>query len=171
MNEYCNCSMPIFLSLYNDSCKTFGEALCCYDVVYNLIFPLEKIIRNCISECPLECNSTQFTFTHSSQSYKGMLFSTLVKKNPVFASDFTYTPITEETASNKFVEVNLYYDKLSFTSSEDSPSMDIVAFLSSVGGTLGLFMGVNAFSICELLDVIFESFILVTIRHKTENNI
>jgi hypothetical protein len=157
MNKYCNCSMPVFLSLYNDSCKTFGEALCAYYVVDNLIFPIEKTIRNCIPECPLECNSTQFTFTHTSQTYTGMLFSNLVKKNPVFASDFTYTPITEETASNKFVEVNLYYDKLSYTSSEDSPSMDIVALFGSVGGTLGLFLGLSVLSFCEVLHVIFES--------------
>ena len=86
-----------------------------------------------------------------------MLFSNLVKKNPVFASDFTYTPITEETASNKFVEVNLFNDKLSYTSSEDSPSMDIVALFGSVGGTLGLFLGLSVLSFCEVFHVIFES--------------
>jgi hypothetical protein len=164
MNKHCNCSMAVYLSLYNDSCKSFGEALCAYNVLATI--PIENTVRKCIPECPLECNSTEFTFTRTSQTYTGMLFSNLVKKNPVFASDFTYTPITEETASNKFVEVNLYYDKLSFTSSEDSPSMDIVALFGSVGGTLGLFLGLSVLSFCEVFHVIFESCIHFNHRIK-----
>jgi hypothetical protein len=49
------------------------------------------------------------------------------------------------------------YDKLSYTSSEDSPSMDIVALFGNVGGTLGLFLGLSVLSFCEVLHVIFES--------------
>jgi hypothetical protein len=156
--QYCNCTMATFLSLYNDSCESFGEALCSYAVTTDGTYQIESNARDCITECPLECNSTQFLFTSTSQTYTGMLFETLVKSNPVFASDFSSTPITEETASNKFVELNIYYDKLAYTLSEDSPSMDIVAFFGSIGGTLGLFMGLSVLSFCEMFHVVFESF-------------
>jgi hypothetical protein len=157
MIQFCNCTMAIFLSLYNDTCENFDEALCSYSVIADGSYQIETNVRNCIAECPLECNSTQFVFTSTSQTYTGMLFETLVKSNPVFASDFSSTPITEETASNKFVELNTYYDKLAYTSSEDSPSMDIVAFFGSIGGTLGLLLGLSVLSFCEVFHVIFES--------------
>ena len=44
MNKHCNCSFAVYLSLYNDSCKSFGEALCAYNVLATV--PIEKTVRN-----------------------------------------------------------------------------------------------------------------------------
>ena len=120
---------------------------------------------NCLPHCPLECNSTEFKLSTTSQAYTGKMFEYIVRGTPEFASDFK-SAITTETASNKFVQLNLYYDTLSYTTSSDTPSMDIVAFLGNVGGTLGLFLGVSALSVCELIHVIVESCILVSSRLK-----
>ena len=162
MIDVCNCTFSIFLSLYNASCKNFAQGLCSWVAIEpNGPYDVETTIRNCISQCPLECNSTQFTFKLTSQKYTGPLFETLVKSNPLFASDFTFTPITQETASNKFVEAIIYYDSLTYTSSEDTPSMDIVALLGNIGGTLGLLLGLSVLTLFESMHVIFESLILV----------
>ena len=53
----------------------------------------------------------------------------------------------------------MYYDSLSFVSSEDTPSMDIVALLANVGGTLGLFLGISVLSLFEALHVLVEVFL------------
>ena len=162
MIETCNCTFSIFLSLYNASCKSFAEGLCGWHAIlpgggYNI----DSHMENCILQCPLECNKTQFTFTLTSQKYTGPLFEALVKSNPVYSSDFTITPITEETASNKFVEAIIYYDSLTFTSSEDSPSMDIVSLLGNIGGTLGLLLGLSVLTLCESIHVFIETMILL----------
>jgi hypothetical protein len=34
--------------------------------------------------------------------------------------------------------------------------MDIVGYLGSIGGTLGLFLGISVFSLCELIHVLVE---------------
>jgi hypothetical protein len=34
--------------------------------------------------------------------------------------------------------------------------MDIVSMLASIGGNLGLFLGVSVFSLCELVEVAIE---------------
>jgi hypothetical protein len=107
----------------------------------------------------------------TSQTFSGNGYAYLVNESPVYSSDFTTTPVTEATASNKFLQLFVYYESLSFTSSEDSPSMDIVAFLGNVGGTLGLFLGVSALSLCELIHLIVESCILLSTHSKKSQKI
>jgi len=70
-----------------------------------------------------------------------------INENPAILYDFDLTPITVETASNKFVQLFIHYDSLKYTSSTDTPSMDIVTLLSNIGGTLGLFLGISALSV------------------------
>jgi hypothetical protein len=158
----CNCSTPIYVSLYNSSCKNEVESLCAYwEPIKGSV---SSQIPNCIPQCPLECNSTEISFTLTSQTFSGNGYAYLVNESHVLSSDFESTPITDLTASNKFVQLFAYYDSLSFTSSDDSPSMDIVAFLGNIGGTLGLFLGISVLSVCECIHVIVESCILVNDR-------
>jgi hypothetical protein len=152
--QMCNCSIPIYLDLYNVSCKTDLESICALRSIYN--GQLKSIIPNCVPHCPLECNSTDYAFSLTSQTSSGIGYQKLIEETPIFLSDFNSTPITVETASNKFVQLFIYYDSLKYTSSTDTPSMDIVTLLGNIGGTLGLFLGISALSICELLHVLVE---------------
>ena len=45
---------------------------------------------------------------------------------------------------------------MSYELSTESPKMDIVSMLASIGGNLGLFLGVSVFSLCELVEVVIE---------------
>jgi hypothetical protein len=157
--EMCNCSIAIYLDLYNVSCKNNNQSNCAMGTLYD--GSLNKTIRGCILKCPLECNTTEFAFSTSFQTSSGIGYANLIKSKPKLTSDFSSTPINEYTASNKFVQLNIYYDSLSYTMSTDSPSMDIVAFLGSIGGTLGLFLGVSVLSVCELMHVLVEGSIIV----------
>ena len=69
------------------------------------------------------------------------------------------------------MQLYIYYDSLTFTSSDDSPNMDITTFLGNIGGTLGLFLGVSALSLCELVHVIIEGCFLVKNRLKLRQKI
>jgi hypothetical protein len=42
----------------------------------------------------------------------------------------------------------------------ESPQMDIIALLASIGGNLGLFLGVSVFSLCELIVVFMEIYFI-----------
>ena len=119
-----------------------------------------------MAQCPLECNSTDISLNLITQTYSGVGSSFLVEQTPLFLSDFNLTQITEETTINKFVQLYAFYDSLSYTVSIDSPGMDIVSFLGSIGGTLGLFLGVSLLSVCELVHVIVESCLIVKNRLK-----
>jgi hypothetical protein len=171
MIQMCNCTMPTFLSLYQDSCQNLAEAFCPYYALKDNTFSIESTIRMCIPQCPLECNSTEFAFQLTSQTFTGILFEALVKSRPVYLADFNTTLVNEATTSNKFVELNLYYDTLSYTTSSDTPSMDIMAFLGNIGGTLGLFLGVSVLCLFELIHVIIESLLHVNVHIKNKHNV
>ena len=47
---------------------------------------------------------------------------------------------------NKILELNVYYDDLSYTLIEEDKKMDLIDVMANVGGTLGLFLGVSFLS-------------------------
>ena len=154
----CNCTIPILISLYNVSCKNDAESKCAMMTLYT--GDLNSAVHSCLSQCPLECNSSEFSLSLTSQTISGIGFANFVHQTPTFLSDFDSTPVNVQTASNKFVQLFAYYDTLTYFKSVDTPSMDIVGFLGSVGGTLGLFLGISVFSLCELIHVLVECCLL-----------
>jgi len=167
--KLCNCSIPIYLDIYNVSCTNEGESNCAMKLPYDGEF--SSIIPDCIPKCPLECNSTDISYTMTSQSISGVGFIKLIEENPTFLSDFNSTQLTVESTSNKFVQLYAYYDSLKYASSTDSPSMDIVMLLGNIGGTLGLFLGVSLLSVCEFVHVMIESCLIVKHRFRTKKQL
>ena len=135
--EMCNCSIPFYVDLYNVSCKNEAESNCARNLLYAVQIDSNNL--NCVAQCPLECNSTEISYEITTKTFA-------------------------TKASVNFVQLKLFYDSLAFSSSTDTPSMDIVAILSNLGGTLGLFLGVCAFSLCEFVHVFVEGLCFVKIK-------
>ncbi len=82
------------------------------------------------------------------------------------AADFTTRFINVATSKESFVNVNIFYDRLFYTQSIESPKMDLVSLLASFGGNLGLFLGVNVFSIFEVVQLVMEIFYITKGRNR-----
>ena len=76
-------------------------------------------------------------------------------------STFINRTIDAATVEKSIVHVNIFYESLSYTETTESPQMDFVSLLASIGGTLSLFLGVSAFSFCEVAEVMIEIYFLV----------
>ena len=72
------------------------------------------------------------------------------------AKDFINRTIDKTTAKDSFVLVKVFYDSLSLTLTTEAPQMDIVSLFASIGGNLGLFLGVSLFSLWEIIEVAIE---------------
>jgi hypothetical protein len=97
----------------------------------------------------------------------GDLYADFINSKSNLLNDFNAKPVNAETARRNFVSVSLYYNSLSYTLSEEKPSLDIVALLANIGGTMGLFLGISFLHVCELVDVFLElGFMFVTKRRK-----
>ena len=105
---------------------------------------------------PLECNQTEINPSISSIKLSGDDFVDYIRDNKNLSSDFIQTKIDSANAANSVVKVNIFYDSMSYELSTESPKMDIVSLLASIGGNLGLFLGVSVFSLCELIEVATE---------------
>ncbi len=125
------------------------------------MFDKNYITSTCIPLCPLECQQGIFKTSLSSMEAIGDLYYDHIKGNSNLSSDFVKTNITIDSAKDSFAFVYFYYNSNSYRLTIETPSMDLVALLANIGGTLGLFLGISLIQICELVDVVIN---ILTIR-------
>ena len=154
----CNCTVSVFLSLFENSsqCKTVKEIECAFQIFTNVYLSGNFIKETCIPLCPLECNSTEYKVLLSSNYIAGIRYANYITQNPNLLDDFDSSEIDSERARQSFVTLNIFYDSLSYELSTESPQIDLVSLLASIGGNLSLFLGVSVFSLCELIEVFIE---------------
>ena len=100
-------------------------------------------------------NFTAFLWSMKVIAVISMIFSTLLMRD-IYRKLLRNNNTTTNNAANSIVKVNIFYDSMSYELSTESPKMDIVSVLASIGGNLGLFLGVSVFSLCELIEVAIE---------------
>ena len=83
--------------------------------------------------------------------------------------DFVNRSIDANAARESIAYVNVFYSSLSYTSTTETPQVNFVSLLASIGGNLGLFLGVSVFSLCEIVEVVIEIyFILKAKKHVSQ---
>ena len=101
------------------------------------------VYDKCMKSCPLECNNTNFQMSSS--------FSQL------------------SVNSNVTVKVNIFYETLSYLEITESEAMTVIDLVSSIGGIMGLFLGVSFMSFMEFFEMLFRIG-LVLLRDKNDLN-
>jgi hypothetical protein len=150
--EVCNCYNNEYPKLKNVSvCLKEKETRCQIDV-YDMY--RREINDECKSLCPLECNSIIYDFTISSSSYPNQfLYDVFSEKGYIFN-------ITYEEFRSRAIELNVYYNSLTYAKLSESPKTSIVDLFSNIGGTLGLYVGVSLLSLVELFEI-FAEFVFI----------
>jgi hypothetical protein len=150
-------------------CMTESE-LSCVDENYKL-FQSDKFIQdNCLPECPLECNISNYLTTYSLSSFPTDMHLNIFNSNQALLAKYnanrTYSSLNELT--DNLVKINIYYDKLTYTLIDEFETTTMPTLLSNIGGTLGLYLSVSVLSIVELIEVIIE-FVTIQIRKRKKN--
>ena len=105
--------------------------------------------------CPLECNLTEYKTRLSTTRLIGQFFLDHIEANEHLLEDFNDEPDVAKAALTS-VAVNVFYDSFTYTISTETPQMNMVSLLASIGGNLGLFLGLSAFSFLELAQLVVE---------------
>ncbi len=117
--------------------------------------------------CPLECNTTVFHKRITKLELRGETLVDYINEHSNLTSDFVSTPINAMTTQQRVAQVNIFYYSLSYMLSYETPKMNMAGLFSSVGGNMGLFMGVSFFSLCEMIELFIE---IIFILKKKETN-
>ena len=152
--EKCLCSDNFKLSLFTraKSCQTRQEINC-------MNKNGREYTQFCYDSCPLECHHLEYKTTLTSVNLIGDYYLDMIKENENLSRNFHKKSVDTNLARESFVRLNIYYDSLSYTHSSETRKMDIFNLVSYVGGILGLFLGINAFSLCELVEMFIEMFV------------
>ena len=151
--EKCECYDLNYPKLLNVSpCLSFERYMCAFKEYVS--FKKNKMSKECLRLCPLECESVVYDFSGSSAKYPNEYGYQVYKD---ILTGLSYAQVKEGT-----VAFSISYPKLSYTRISESPKISFIDMLSNLGGTLGLYIGISFLSLIEivemLLEVVFISF-------------
>lgn len=149
-------------------CQTIHDLLC---YGYLLVEFFSNDVKTlCPNDCPPECDSLTYTTQLSTSTYPSAVYGDLlVKKNSAIRARFNNrTNVTLEELRRNILAINVYYATMSYQSISESEKMNYVDLISTVGGTLGLFLGMSFLSFFEFIDLILH--IIWTLVRTLRNN-
>ena len=161
----CDCYDSTSFCLFKNisSCISINNTDC-QEQLYADYTQTDYLKKICLPMCPLECNHNEYKISMSFNQLEANrgLYSYLlqIQSNPNLFSDFVTRPLNLETTKESIAFVNVFYEHLSYVESSESEAFGIVDMIASIGGTLGLFLGVSVLSICELLELLIETYFL-----------
>lgn len=101
----------------------------------------------CYEKCPIECQEIKYEYLVSSAQYPTEWYAQKLIKRTEFNQvinrhlnkSLNYSDY--EKLARSVAKVNVFYDELSYTQIQDEPGMSVSVLLSSIGGSLSLFLG------------------------------
>ena len=170
--QNCKCRGPFFYSVFPNAkiCVTLEENTCLFATYFTIYLANNYASETCLPQCPLECSSSKFTYSISSFNLIGDSYLREIQTNANLSSDFLARQLNVDEARQSVVKVKIYYNSLSYTTSEESPQWDIVSLVATIGGNLGLFLGLSLFSLGEVLTTMFELCFLFMKRNSNKVN-
>lgn len=112
----------------------------------------------CGDLCPLECDSVIFSQYTSFSDYPSEIYAKSLISNPKIQSFYSsnLSQLTYESLKRNILQINVYYGDLGYERYEEISKMSWIDLISSIGGTLGLFLGMSFLSFVEILDMVLQ---------------
>ena len=115
-----------------------------------------QVTETCIPQCPLECTTQKFTYSASSYELFGDSFLHDIQSRSNLSADFSNRTLNSDTAKQSVVRVNIFYDSLSYIISTESPQWTIISLIATIGGNLGLYLGMSLFTFSGVITTLIE---------------
>ncbi|XP_033644289.1 uncharacterized protein LOC117303933 [Asterias rubens] len=111
--------------------------------------------------CPVACEETGFQVSSSvavwpSERYEEHLYSRVAEKNEVAARILQDV----ETTRKNMARLHIYFEELNYQSVTEVPSWTFESILGSVGGLMGLYVGISSITLFEII-----LFVLTIFKH------
>jgi hypothetical protein len=152
----CGCQFGGFDFFYNNNVSACSIKDLCPFTNIKIFSASSSAINDC--DCPLECETTSYTYSTSCSDYP----SNYTFSNNLIGSSTILKHIqTYDELKRSVLKVNIFYDELKTTTITQDAKTSLSDFISSIGGTLGLFLGFSFLSFIELFEVILNVLLIV----------
>ena len=109
-------------------------------------------IDKCINFCPEQCDSMSYSISNYVEQFP--VSGKISENNKI---DYGLSKFNNYEEVNKnFAIIYVYYKNLKYTIISQDPKTETFNLVSSIGGTLGLFLGVSFLSFIEIFEILFE---------------
>lgn len=141
----CNCFDHESFWYFDDVqvCHT-DDQIKCVDKIHRNISSSMILNEKCYPWCPVECDIVYFSSTISTSPYppNNFYLNELRDDDKIITKYSNISLISDQKLKQSVLKVSIYYDSLSYSVVSQSPTMTIVDLLASLGGVLGLFLGI-----------------------------
>lgn len=149
--KLCDCNIVNFPRLNESIPYCQGKNLgCAYGHYYGFI---KNHSAECNKKCPLECQTVSYELSTSFANYPSKEHAKLIKKHLVY-NGIADNKTSISKINDNVASVDIYYEEMLYTEMTEVPSQTITGLLSSIGGTLGLLLGMSLLSIIELFELV-----------------
>ena len=132
--EKCNCYDVIYDRINSTTpCVDFTH-LECLTGVYNKFYE-KRIFSDCIhTECPLECESFQFTPHTSTAEYPSKHYAKILQANTKIFGKYGINAADYTTLKSNVLAITIFYDFLGYRLIKDEIKMTWIDLISNIGG-------------------------------------
>jgi amiloride-sensitive sodium channel subunit alpha len=124
--------------------------------------------QKCFSKCPLECETVTYDYSVSNLDFPSRKFYETIINDKTFYKILSNTLGTNATYNlyqENFLSLNVYLSNNKYTQITEIPKISLIDLISSIGGSIGIFLGLSIFSLIEVLELFFQV-IIITIFKK-----
>ena len=152
----CGCYWTKYANLYTSTppCLNLTDWYC----ISNQYLENESL-KECLEECPLECESVSYDSQISSLEYPSIQFYYILRNDnaiyKTYVDFFNVDWSTYESFKSSFLSLNVFYPDLQYTKITSTPKFTTIDLISQIGGSLGMFVGFSLFHFIELIEILF----------------
>ncbi|XP_071794507.1 uncharacterized protein [Asterias amurensis] len=107
--------------------------------------------------CPISCNETSYTKSVSASSWPSERYEEhLQRRLRESSSDAAMMSANDESTGKNLLRVRVYFEELNYQSIRESALYTFPTLLGSLGGLLGLYIGISFLTLCEVFILIFD---------------
>jgi hypothetical protein len=120
------------------------------------IFEKSELPLKCNEMCPFECKKVIFSTIHSQINEFSNEKAQEYFEHKLLKPKYEQFNSSLDEVKQSIINLNVFYDRMSFTEITEKPSFTFVDLVSNVGGTFGLFLGISLLSLLEVVETIYE---------------
>ncbi|XP_071506083.1 epithelial sodium channel subunit alpha-like [Diadema antillarum] len=153
LNSFCDCvDNPLLLANLSNTCSVLNETQqWCRQYI------AERYLDDALTcSCPSPCSETKYLKTISAMGWPSERYEEHLASRLPAGSTAARLFNNSALARKNFIRVKVYYEELNYERVEQIPVYTVTSLLGSVGGLMGLYIGMSFISVFEVMFLILR---------------